>query len=280
MKQSNVGIERIIAKIDNDFNPDTSDWIPRVAAWTIDALGMIDAIQTIRKQRKLRVVERIAYSDCNINDNNLKVYDSNGCEVPKTEKGLSQSCTSTGCLKQSDITGSAKTTELTKTLSISKSEAAKALDYSVFIETTKNSEVPSHAVINGKIGDYNNDRNYVIIDSNKLELNFDDTYVIIESEEVQTCKSEIYNCELPVIPNNNLLFEYLVSWCMYKMLCRGYKHPVLNLRDNNAATNPYFAYMYFKDKAKTSLISDAQKDFDSDIWRSSFYIDTFNPRKR
>ena len=34
----NTSVERIIAKIDNDFNPDGSDWIPRVIAWTIDAM--------------------------------------------------------------------------------------------------------------------------------------------------------------------------------------------------------------------------------------------------
>ena len=37
----NTNIERIIAKIDNDFNPDNSDWIPRVGAWTIDAMNML-----------------------------------------------------------------------------------------------------------------------------------------------------------------------------------------------------------------------------------------------
>ena len=36
----NTNIEHIIAKIDNDFNIDHSDWIPRVAAWAIEALGI------------------------------------------------------------------------------------------------------------------------------------------------------------------------------------------------------------------------------------------------
>ena len=30
IKQDTTNIERIIAKIDNDFNPDNSDWIPNV----------------------------------------------------------------------------------------------------------------------------------------------------------------------------------------------------------------------------------------------------------
>ena len=35
----NTNVEHIIAKIDNDFNPDNSDWIPRVGTWVIDAMG-------------------------------------------------------------------------------------------------------------------------------------------------------------------------------------------------------------------------------------------------
>ena len=35
-------LQRLIAKIDNDFNISESDWIPRVAAWTIDALSQIN----------------------------------------------------------------------------------------------------------------------------------------------------------------------------------------------------------------------------------------------
>ena len=47
----NTNLERIIAKIENDFNPDNSDWIPRVAAWTIDAMAQLKVFNTIKKQR-------------------------------------------------------------------------------------------------------------------------------------------------------------------------------------------------------------------------------------
>ena len=30
-----ITIEHIIGKLDNDFNPDGSDWIPRVPAWCV-----------------------------------------------------------------------------------------------------------------------------------------------------------------------------------------------------------------------------------------------------
>ena len=51
LNKTNTNVERIIAKIDNDFNPDTSDWIPRVAAWSIDAMSQLKVLSTERKKR-------------------------------------------------------------------------------------------------------------------------------------------------------------------------------------------------------------------------------------
>ena len=36
-----IKLDRLIGKVDNDFNISESDWIPRVAAWTIDALSQM-----------------------------------------------------------------------------------------------------------------------------------------------------------------------------------------------------------------------------------------------
>ena len=39
-------IEHIIAKLDNDFNLDNSDWIPRIAVWTIEAMSQLKCLAT------------------------------------------------------------------------------------------------------------------------------------------------------------------------------------------------------------------------------------------
>ena len=39
-----LSLERIIGKIDNDFNIDNSDWIPRAGAWIIDALSQLKVL--------------------------------------------------------------------------------------------------------------------------------------------------------------------------------------------------------------------------------------------
>ena len=75
--QNNVStnVERIIAKIDNDFNPDNSDWIPRVGAWCIDAMSQLDVLRTKKTKKKVTVSDRIAYLECPINVD--KVTDEN-----------------------------------------------------------------------------------------------------------------------------------------------------------------------------------------------------------
>ena len=83
MKVNNqLKLQRLIGKIDNDFNISESDWIPRVAAWTIDALSQMKVLPMERKRRKLEVSNRIAQFPCTINAEELRVFDNNGIEVP------------------------------------------------------------------------------------------------------------------------------------------------------------------------------------------------------
>ena len=64
MNNSKITVEHIIAKIDNDFNPDNSDWIPRVAAWCTDAMNQLKVLNKVDKAISYKVVNRIAKSPC------------------------------------------------------------------------------------------------------------------------------------------------------------------------------------------------------------------------
>ena len=79
--KNHINLSRLIGKIDNDFNISESDWIPRVAAWTIDALAQIKCLPMELKRRKLEVNERIAQYPCDMNMESLRVFDENGCEI-------------------------------------------------------------------------------------------------------------------------------------------------------------------------------------------------------
>ena len=62
------------------------------------------------------------------------------------------------------------------------------------------------------------------------------------------------------------------------MLCRGYKHPVFNLQASQYGTNPYYIWNNLKEEARRSVINQAVDDVDTSLFRSNFFVSTFDPR--
>ena len=261
-------MERIVAKIENDFNPDNTDWIARVPAWCFDAMQQLKILSVIKRKRKLDVINRIAYSDCNIIKNELKVYNSNGCEI---EEAGSKVC---GCRKSS--TGELQSQNLTNTTDyvVNGGNVDYGESHSEHINTDDYNK--RHRVSSSFLRPVK-DKDYVIIDDNHIELNFDTDYIIIENLEVATAYSEYYQAEIPIIPDDGYLLEALAYYCLYKMLCRGMKHPVFNLAASQYGTNPYYIWNQLKSKAKASVINSRQED-GSKAWQSYFYNYTFKPK--
>lgn len=280
LNNKNSYIERIIAKINNDFNIDSSDYIPRIIAWTIEAMQQLNVIPTKRICKQLKVIDRIAYSECTFMNKNIKVFDSNGCELTETSE-VSSCCgsPSTGGLRgqSPSITIAA---DISDTVDIiNNSNPAEGSDY--VMANTINSKDYNHRynVIGYKYGNHI-EKHYTIIDDNKIEVNFDTDHIIVEYDSIITYYSKLYQCELPVIPNNGLLVEAIGYYCMYKILCRGIKHPVFNLSASQYGTNPYYMWETMKEKAKRSVIIANQDNNDNskNLWQNAFYFYTFNPR--
>lgn len=116
-------------------------------------------------------------------------------------------------------------------------------------------------------------------DGNRIYLNFDDEYIIVEYYEIDTIYDEDFECHFPKIPRIGILSEGIINYCMYKMLTRGYKHPVMNLNASQYGTNPYYLWQSNIDNIKRAIIVDNQgedDDIDNDIWKSSFSKFTFD----
>lgn len=270
----NTSVERIIAKIDNDFNPDNSDWIPRVPAWVMDAMGQLKVLRTYRKKVEIIVKDRIAYSPCPINDPNLVVYDKNGCKIDKASADKA-CCGSYSTGKQIE----AKPITPNTASYINNFDAVYAPD-EVHAEHVLTKDFNSRYNIKEVNYGKASTKDYVILNNNMLELSFDTDKIYIETEFVETSYSEAYGCDVPVVPNNDILVEAIVNFCMYKMLTRGYKHPVFNLAASQYGTNPFYIWNNTKEEAKRSVIIDMQGQTvnDGGVWRSAYYINTFNPR--
>lgn len=265
----NTSVERIIAKIDNDYGFDNSDWIPRVGAWTIDAMGQMDALRKVRKKIKLLVNDGFACSHCDINSPNLIVTDCNGCIISKQKSDVCNDCnSSTGkSIKLASVTPN--------TVDLIENNCA----------TNGPNMIASQINTSGLPHRYNyiyleepKCKSYVLVDKNKIELNFCTDYIYVETDTVDTVYSEIYECDIPVIPDVPLLIEAVAYYCVYKMLTRGYKHPVMNLAASQYGTNPFHEWESLKGQAKRSVIIDEQGNIlvnDGNLFQSSFFITSY-----
>ena len=246
MKLNNqVPLQRLVGKIDNDFNISESDWIPRVAAWTIDALSQMKVLPMERKRRILEVSDKIATFPCELNATEIKVFDKNGCEIEYLDKN-----------KNSCNCGNSKT---------------QLQEIAVFDSSNKTG-INFMEVANVK---NNNCRNFVL-DCNNIELNFDTDYIEVETFEVATYYDEYYDCDVPYIYDDGLLIEALAWYCLFKYLSRGSKHQVYDLKSNSPITNPYIQWTNLKVKAANSVKKAISANQDG--WNNFFYNSTFRPR--
>lgn len=247
MKLKNqLPLSRLIGKIDNDFNISESDWIPRVAAWTIDALSQMQVLPMERKRRKLEVSNRVAQFPCIINAKELKVYDKHGCEI--MELNNDNSC---GCSKSSKTTPQ---------------------EIAVIDDTNKTG---INFMTVGTVVASNRNHNFVL-DGNNIELNFDTDEIEVESYEIATYFDEYYQCQVPYIYDNGLLLEALAWYCLFKYLSRGSKHQVYSLSSPNQVLNPYIQWTTLRPKAMASVKIAINRS--SDGWNNFFYNSTFLPR--
>lgn len=243
-----VTMERIVGKVDNDFNISESDWIPRAAAWIIDALSQLKCLPMEKKKRELDVVERIATFPCQLNATEIKVFDSNGCKIHELDEV--KSCCGNSVSKQNNIDRQIAVIDDTNT---------SGVNYMRVV------------TLNG-----NKDKNFVVTDNNSIELSFDTDKITVESYEPATYYDEYYDCDVPYVYDNGTLLEAICWYILFKYLSRGSKHPVYDLKSNSPVTNPFIQWNNLKSKAIASVRSDLYK---ADGWRNFFYNSTFDPRR-
>ena len=247
MKLNNqVPLQRLVGKIDNDFNISESDWIPRVAAWTIDALSQMKVLPMERKRRRLEVSGRIATFPCELNASEIKVFDKNECEIEHLDKSKNScNCSASGVQQVQEI-------------AVFDSSNKTGVN---FMEVAK---------VNNSAG-----KNFVL-DCNNIELNFDTDYIEVETFEVATYYDEYYDCDVPYIYEDGLLLEALAWYCLFKYLSRGSKHPVYDLKSNSPVTNPWLQWNALRPKAANSVKKAISADMSG--WNNFFYNSTFRPR--
>jgi hypothetical protein len=257
-----ISMQRLVGKVDNDFNISESDWIPRVAAWVIDALSQLKVLPMEKKRRELEVSERIALFPCEITTNDLRVFDKYGNEIingadskcNNVSGGSNSRCGKCGSSTISSTGGQYDTIGVTKV-------GAKDSAAATILGTVVSSPEGHMFYLNG----------------NNIELNFDTDKIIVESYEVATYHDDYYDCEVPYIYDNGTLLEALSWYILFKYLSRGSTHPVYSIKSTSPYTNPFAQWTLLKSKAKTSVLNDMTRSGDEG-WNNFFYNSTFLPR--
>lgn len=278
MKLKNqLPISRLIGKIDNDFNLGDSDWIPRVAAWSIDALNQMNILPKQRVRRILQVDRRIATLPEIIGLTYLKVYDKHGCEIPLAK---SSSC----CRDKQNANSISQTVLMTNPTTHG---GIQVDDHIVVYDINGNpieySEIEGIHYTNQLFNEQtifksvavHEQRNFVI-QCRSIELNFDTEYICVETLETATYYDEYYRDCVPYLYDDGNLLEALAWYCLYKHLSRGNKHQVYDLKSPSPVLNPYHHWVDMKSKAKSSVLNAISNNEDG--WRNFFYNSTFNPR--
>lgn len=246
--KNQLTLERLIGKVDNDFNLSGSDWIGRVAAWTQDALSQLNCLPMELKRRELKVNNRIAKFPFKLNARYINVYDKNGIEI-----------------KHANGDVPVNNSEYANHANDAYSEIGVFInDNKQGIETTKIARVVQ--------GD--SSRNYVI-SGNGIDLNFDTDIIFVDTYEVATYYDEYYETQCPYIYDDGYLLEALSYYILFKYLNRGGKHQVYALNSNNAITNPFLQWNSLKPKAIASV---KIKLYEDKGWANFFYNSTFRPR--
>lgn len=258
-------LQRIIAKMDNDFNIDQSDWIPRVAAWTIDAMSILKCTPYVRRRFKCCVQNNIVRCSPSLVDcKNVKVYDKNGCEI---DNAGNQSITLTPYSQLNDYGNIRGCCKLSNSSSSWNDE-----EIAIF---TGSKEIQDRLRIGRTCKNHLN--NFVVIDENKIELNYNTDWVVVEALTIATYYDEYFNEEVPFVYDNGLLLDAICWYCMMKILQRGYKHQVFSL-GGQEPTNPYIQWNKIKDQAAASVRKDLRDTSKNEGWSNFFYNATFLPR--
>lgn len=262
-------MEHILATIDNNFNPDNSDWIPRAVAWTIEALGLVNGSETQYRRRLLQVRDRLAVSPCTLG-NDLKVFTSKGCEVREASvmDNICKPCSTGDVIQSRPLTPNTIDRAV-----IDKNYAPNQVAFNVNMRGVND----RYNVVDGAGSSANFDMSYTRANSNTIDINFDADCIYIVQPEIVTSHSDIYGCEVPVIPNDAKLIRFITMYCMNMMLNRGEKHPVFNLSASQYGTNPYYIWSTMQDEVMRTLLNKRinKSLLDGNQWASTFYTFTF-----
>ena len=100
---------------------------------------------------------------------------------------------------------------------------------------------------------FNSPHTYEVDTNGNFLTTFEDGEVTVLSMKAPVEYWQEHNIFMPQVPNNPFVLEALKWFVMFRILQKGTKHPIFNLRDQNPYTNPGIAWDMYSKKARNSV---------------------------
>ena len=196
MVYSYISAKEIIARIDNRFTIDHSDWIGSSPLWIADCLAQLKLIGTWQDAHEEReIVAHQGTLPCNVRS--LIAIDYNGERMNCITKVVSP------FYERNTLFTSGETYEL-------------------------------HNL-------------------NNIITSFEEGTVTVLFKRPPIEYWQEHNIYLPIVPNDPFVIDAIEWFIILRILQKGTKHPIFNLRDQNPFTNPGIAYEKAMKQAKNSV---------------------------
>lgn len=258
-----VEADEILARLDNDFNVTSGDYVGRVPQWIYQCLSDLNIRTSLIPKAYVANVENylttlpndIKYLTC-IEYNNYRL-ERKSSSSPKFQTinspGFATIRTNIGLT----ITGNLTNVTLDNTLD------------DIVVDVTSIRVRDASSVIELPM----TDEYYYMHSNGNIETSFESGIIIIHYYAMATSYNETLNSQCPLIPDNEAVKDAIAWYIFQSLLQRGYKHPVFTLGNPNGKLDPFERYRKARLNAKNKSNHDdpdAAKIIDG-MWNSALY---------
>lgn len=254
LDQNLISSSVVIHRIIEDYDVHSMDFMTRIPTWICEALADLNIQQHL------------------INVGKVIDFDEYRCEIPE------------GCENIRLVTINGKRVDFTTNPAPFEHDDGNyipfVVSFPIGVNLTENVVFDFIQTISGSLYTYS-------INGSHLHLNVRKGTLGILFHGLPMTLDEILKINVPLIPNNDVLIDALKNFVMMRILQRNYRHPVLNLRDNNPYTNPALAYDNAKIKVRNAC-NRLTKDKRDDCSRSllnflnmkNHYVNGYESKRR
>lgn len=258
-----VEADEVISRLDNDFNVNTGDWVPRIPQWIYQCLSDLNIrLGLIPKAHIATVVNFQAHIPEDLEQMIGVEYNGSKLDRRTTTQYKNQSTnTYSNIILQTNIGVTVEGTLKNVTLDDDLENIKINVDKIRVYDASSITELPS------------SNHYYYLLPNGRIETSFETGYVIFHYYTLPYSYNKTVNSKCPLIPDTEAIKDAITWYLFQSILQRGTKHPIFSIGNPNWKLDPYERYrksrLNAKNKAR-NLDPDQARILDR-MWQSHLY---------